>query len=182
MNIYELKFDSNNFQSLLVTDFEKDGEKYDFEEVVPLLAKWDPPEVYIDSPLLRAGDFVEFWGNRPFAMTPGTLKKMRDIISPAGELLPLPCDGVEYTFLHVLVKVDCLDRKRSKSRHKEYFYDLKRFVFHRELVPNIPLFTIPETFGAVYTVERTGDPKTEFKAAVEYHGLTGLIFKKIWEG
>ena len=30
-------------------------------------------------------------------------------------------------------------------------------------------------------VEHTGDPKKEFKAAVEHHGLTGLIFRPVWD-
>lgn len=62
-------------------------------------------------------------------------------------------------------------------------------------IPRGPVAYLPERFGAgslfkppecpvmpVRVLERTGDPTTEFKAAVEHHGLKGIRFKLEWEG
>jgi hypothetical protein len=62
-------------------------------------------------------------------------------------------------------------------------------------IPQWPVVYLPERFGEgslfkppecpvmpVRVLERTGDPTTEFKAAVEHHGLKGIRFKLEWEG
>lgn len=179
MKIFRVSPDVNNFQSLLL----EDESLYDQMRFIckPKLPIWEPPAVFSDAPLLAVGDFWDFCSGA-FAIVPCALEWLRDIVTPVGELLPLPYEGQMFIVLNVLPAVDCLDRMRSKFRRKNCFFDIAEYTFFSNRLPQISIFKIPETISEIYAVERTGDPKTEFKAAVEHHGLTGLIFKQIWEG
>ena len=182
MKIYLVDSDVNNFQSLLLDDGERCRCGPMSFRCKPKLAAWEPPTVYSGSPLHEAGEFLDFCSSGAFAIAPRAMEKLHDIAAQAGELLQLPYEGQVFTVLNVLPAVDCLDRERSKFYRKDSFHDIVDYAFLSERVPRISIFKIPETLLDIYAVERTGDPKTEFKAAVKHHGLTGLIFKQIWEG
>jgi hypothetical protein len=120
---------------------------------------------------------------------PRSIEHVRTQFEMAGELLPLPCDGVELTVLNVLECINCLDHERStwlttKDGQRIYPDPFKKgsYVFHAERLPESSLFKIPELRqGRVLCRERDGDPELEFKAAVELHGLVGLKFQLLWQ-
>ncbi len=184
MKIFVVNCDVNHFQAFMLADDALAGDdRYNLCKRSPRAADWDPPEVYLDPPLAKRGDFATLWGCFAFAMAPRAYEVLNDILVPAGELLPLPHEGTQYKVFHVLKLSNCFDSKRSAECGSwELDRPKPRLYFKPKLVPKASVFKFRGDAVRYYAVERTGDPKTEFKAAVEHHGLTGLIFKKIWEG
>ena len=177
MKIFRLDCDVTNFQSFA------SGDEGMLKRLPggcrPVPSPWVPPVVYVYDLLLKAADFSRFW----FALvaSPRAMRVVGEIIQPCCELLPLPVeDGRMFTVANVLACVDCLDHARSKVTTNVL---KNNYVFLPDRVTDAPIFRTPEdTVVETFVVERTGDPKTEFKAAVEQHGLTGLIFWQVWEG
>jgi hypothetical protein len=150
---------------------------------VPKMRNWRTPEVYIFNPKRVCGDFFHFL---PDALVVGAsgLEKIRDILEMAGELLPINCDGVEYSLLNVLECVNCLDVKKSEwliSKSTGEPFRLKKYRFHQNRFSESTLFKIPETAkGEILCLSGVKDPEDEFKAQVESLGLKGLIFERVW--
>ena len=101
----------------------------------------------------------------------------------AGELLPLPYQGQEYTLLNVTECINCLDEE-----HTEWVYHLgtkiqiAKYVFHPDRFSESTIFKIPQTRrGEILTVEGLKDPEDEFKYVVEKEGLKGIEFEMLWE-
>jgi hypothetical protein len=175
VKIYRFKFDVGTFQQFGTDDDGYFGRRP--RRCKPTPMPWVPPEVYICNPLDEAGDFCYLL--EPVA-SPKAMRVVGDILKPCCELLPLPFDGRTFTLINVLTCVDCVDHTRSRLTSDCYN---NVYAFLPERVPKVPIFTIPKfEYLEVFTAERTGDPKTEFKAAVEHHGLKGLIFTRVWEG
>ncbi|MGE5265212.1 MAG: hypothetical protein ACM3S0_17675 [Acidobacteriota bacterium] len=103
----------------------------------------------------------------------------------AGELLPLPYEGEEYTVRNVLECINCLDQKKTEWVYGQTTgerIEIKKYAFHRNRFSESRIFKIPETSKAeVLVVEWKEDSSDEFKYAVEEAGLRGLLFQTIWE-
>lgn len=181
MKVFRVDCDVDNFQAFhLAEDPDYLNNPYECADLPPKAANWVPPDVYADPPLGKRGDFFEFWSCCAFAMAPKAYTVLNDILAPAGELLPLFHEGTEYKVFHILKRFECVDRKRCPDWFRQCQSSEPKLVFKSELLPQVSLFKFKEDPVRYYVIERTGDPKTEFKAAVEHHGLTGLEFVQVW--
>jgi hypothetical protein len=172
------------FQYLLVADLALVGADQLRFDGTPV-ERWDPPDVYSYEPKLKEGDF---WGfhmiDATWATTPDATEKCRLFLSLAGQLLPLPFKGREFSLLNVTECVNCLDSGRT-----EWVYGkttgkpigIAKYAFHADRMPESSSFKIPETARAeILCYEGLRDSADEFKGFVEAIEMTGLEFEEIW--
>ena len=104
----------------------------------------------------------------------------------AGELLHLPYMGRLFTLLNILECPDCLDGETSEwvyGRSSGKPIRIAHYSFHKNRFSESTIFKIPQFVrGSVFAVEGIKDPEDEFKHVVDAAGLSGLCFKKVWEG
>jgi hypothetical protein len=189
MKVYDVSADVTNCQCFYVCDKSilKDRVTSPTQlHCISRLAKWKPPEVYVSEPLLTAGDFYDLGLTRQLILSPlcKYAAAVERFFTEAGEMLPIFYEGREYKMLNVLHCIDCLDREKSEwfcRPDGRRLFPHKKMAFYPDRVTGSSIFKIPELMSHNLTVERNGDPKTEFKAAYEHYGLTGLIFDPVWE-
>lgn len=131
-----------------------------------------PPEVISTRPKLKRPEFWNFAPFFTFAVSPASLEKVRHFLEEAGELLPLPYQSQVFSVLNVLRCVDY-----------QVFPELAPGRLHQAKAEgNIP-HSIFRDLNRVklYVSETDGNPATEFKAYVEHAGMTGLIFRQVWD-
>jgi hypothetical protein len=146
------------------------------------LGNWSPPSVYVFMPRHRPGDFYQFGGGA-LITTPRATEALEEFLEMAGELLPLPYDGTNYTILNVTEVINCLDREQTEWQRGADGAPIwiKRFVFHRDRFTQSPLFKIPETSrSSILVVEGLRAPHEEFRFTVTRAGLSGLVFRELW--
>ncbi len=182
MRVYRIWNDSNHYQSFL-PEQEEDWQKLDMD-CTPKAEIWVPPLVYVHMPKLKEGDFYNS-GRGILIPSPRATAALRMHLEMAGELLPLPYKGQEFTVLNVTECINCLDQEKT-----EWIYGqttgakigIKTYVFHRNRFSESRIFKIPETHKSeILVVEWVEGTEDEFKYTVESAGLKGLIFEKIWE-
>ena len=179
MRVYRLRNDVNAYQYFLPED---DADWALLEgDCRPKIATWKPPPVFVYMPRLEAGDFYQFGGGILIA-TPRATDALRGFFEEAGELLPLPYQGEEYTLLNVTECIDCLDQRRTEWHYADTGQRLypKRYVFHRDCFTESALFKIPETHRGEILIIEGGHEVGEFRHAVEEAGLKGLTFEELW--
>ncbi len=183
MKIYQLEFDVNNYQS-----FAPDDRKIWETELLTFDctskgSSWKPPDIYVPHPVLTAPDF---WALGPGAIIagPAAFEKIDGLFVRSGEVLPLPFEGREYKLLNVTACVNCLDHDRCEWLMAEGKRVVPtKYIFRGDRLQEYPIFKVPEDrLVDMFCPEWSVDPQDEFKAAVEELGLTGLIFKLVWEG
>jgi hypothetical protein len=184
MKIYQVKVDVNKYQYFLPSDEEiwkTDRLTFDCS---PKLAEWTPPEVYVYEPKHRPGNFLSFLMGGALVCDPEATEALLDLLEMSGELLPLPYGGRTYHVLNVTECFNAIDEERTDwiiGEETKVRIGIRRYAFHRNRLPEVPLFKIPETCrGEILTVEGMKDPDDEFKPRVERLGLKGLVFKEIW--
>ncbi len=183
MKVFRVECDVNNFQTFqLAEDVDFFKNPYKCDDLPPKAATWVSPEVYADPPLGKRGDFVDLWACFAFAIAPRAYKVLKNILTLAGELLPLVHEGIEYKVFHVTKRFDCIDKKRCPDWFRQCQSSSPRLVFKPKRLPRVSIFKFEGDAVRYYAIERTGDPKTEFKAAVEHHGLTGFEFIQVAKG
>jgi hypothetical protein len=151
---------------------------------------WDPPPV-LARDAGPEGDFcgISHISCSAFAVRPEAMQDeyLELLLSYAGELLPLPCEGREFTLVNVTNVVDALDWENSTKRGfsdpgyaRAFNIDRPRFHFDRL---GEQLFKIPEhATAAIYYWERsTDDPNEQLRRYCESSGLTGLSFRRIYQ-
>lgn len=176
MKVYRIRPDVNRYQYFLV-EREEDVETL-WMDCTSKAAQWVPPPVYVYEPKHKVGDFYNF-GIAGLITSPRATDALRPHLEAAGELLPLPYQGEEFTVLNVLQCIDCLDQERSEERPGYY----TKYVFHPDKLAQVPstLFKIPQTHrGEILVVEGLRAPHEEFRYAVERAGLKGLLFTERW--
>jgi hypothetical protein len=105
------------------------------------------------------------------------VRALRDLLTEAGELLEVDCEGERLWALNVRRFVDVLDVGSSKI---EYFADgrvmrVHRYVFKPSEVKGVTMFKVPQQpLGPVFVTQ-------PFVSAVESAGLTGFSWKLVWE-
>ena len=170
MIIYEVRNDSNTFQSFLPKDeafWSADEHVFDGR---PKSRTWLPPEVYSHNPTKDAGDFWHF-GSGTLVATPECTEVVRDHFEMAGELLPLSYQGLNFTLLNVLECPDCLDSEKCEwvfGKTSGRPIRINRYAFYRNRLSESTIFKIPFSVrGMIFTVEGMKDPDDEFKHVVE---------------
>jgi len=183
MKVYRVKSDVSAFQYFLP---EREADIRTLRmECTERLPDWNPPPVFIFKPFHKRGDFFHFSSNM-LITSPASTNILRGYLEEAGELLPLPYKGEEYTLLNVLNCIDCLDEDKT-----EWFVDEEdgtrlrplTYAFHPDRFTEARLFKIPQTYRAELLVaDFEQDDDEEFLGTVRKHGLQGLIFEQLWEG
>jgi hypothetical protein len=103
------------------------------------------------------------------------LEILTPLIGDAVEFLPLPAPAAEFSLVHVMEIVDCLDHTRSKvSRFSDgRVSGILHYAFDVGKLCGKHIFKIPEMADLEVFVSDT------FRATVESHGLTGAIFRPV---
>lgn len=105
-----------------------------------------------------------------------------DLLENHVEFLPLASPTVtntEYFAINVLQILDCLDYEGCEfTRFKSTggIRSVRKFEFKRDRIGGIPIFKLP-ILRSISTYVND-----EFKQLVEDNNLTGLEFRKVWEG
>ena len=111
-------------------------------------------------------------------------KKVHHFLDPAGELLPLLYDGEKFWLFNCTECINAVNRDASEwyinpDTNKRAW--VTKWAFHPERFTQ-SVFSVPElSCSGILVSEECGDPKFEFKAFVESEGLTGLVFKELWD-
>jgi len=162
---------------------EKDILDYTTFDCTSQRRSWQSPIIYLADPSVLTGDFL-YYDPGCLVVSPSAVERVRPFFKRAGELLPLWFDGEEYTLLNVTECVDALDDSKTewlRAGDNNHKVEICRYAFNPNKFTDSSIFKIPETCsGSALTWEKDGDPKTEFKAFVEENGLTGLLFRELW--
>ena len=154
---------------------------------------WEPPPVrWLANDEDPEGDFcgIAHISCGAFAVRPEAFRQHEDLevyLGLAGELLPLPCEGREFTLVNVTDVVDALDWENAINRYtgmpgvphpEKSMIDSPRF--HLDRLDG-QLFKIPERTTEIFYWERSTDhPSEQFRGYCDRSGLTGLWFKPIY--
>lgn len=178
--IYEVEFELDDFQTLTTRTW--DASLTVDQMGTPLQSLWKPPEVFVPMPKRPRPDIWSLDHYELLIFEPAALQTLQSVVSSVGEWLPLPFGNVALTVLNVLYRADCIDVERS-----ECFEFRPNQISKPEIDPDRiahSLFRIPKLAAdtKIYATEGVFPPEVEFKSLVEKHALSGLWFRKIWEG
>ena len=106
-----------------------------------------------------------------------------ELIHDHADFLPLTSHTItdkQFYILHFKTILDCLDNERSEFARLQagYIMGIRRHVFKSDCIGDTPIFRLPiagSPPGRPYVNDK-------FKQLVEDHHLTGLEFRKVWEG
>jgi hypothetical protein len=123
------------------------------------------------------GNFASCWrGGYRFLMDARARSILAPMLDQDFEILPIESfRGVEYYFVNVLKKVDCVDRQRMIWKNGRIF----EYQFFPEKLTDSTLFSVRGA-GGLFTVVGLPGAEVEFKTLVEQAGLTGLKFEEVW--
>lgn len=84
-------------------------------------------------------------------------KRLRDAIQPycdqCFDFWPVMLDDAEYFIIRRVGVIDCLDRTSSEIRTfpgKDKIMGIDRYAFHKELIPDICMFSLPELRNPIF--------------------------------
>ncbi len=178
--VYRIVTDVNHYQYFFAEHEEEEVKL--LTDCIPRATTWEPPSVYVYNPRHKAGDFYSFHGCS-LITNPRATAVLASFLEMAGELLPLPYNGQEYSLLNITECINCRDRERTTWLKDETGANVLpvQYVFHRNRFAESRLFKIPETYGGeILVVDLDQDPDEEFKSAVELAELEGLCFHELW--
>lgn len=150
----------------------------------PYPREWRSFQFSIRTPLLPRPDFYGIVG--AWVVNERVLELAGEPLEMSGELLPvtIEAESGHFYIYNLTNTINVLDREKTiwhyLGGHKE-FAEPRKPAFHADRFGEESLFKFSESIAGIYCLERTGDPDDgEFKALVERHGLTGLLFEEIW--
>jgi hypothetical protein len=178
MKLVEVVLDGNHYQYFLPRREEDTAILHTMG--VPQKDNWVPPPVFIYEPRHIRGDFYQFGSD--LITSPKATAALRHLLEAAGELLPLPYEGEEYTVLNILRTVDCVDTNRTRRfPWRGDRYVLQEVAVQRLRESPSVLFKFPQPSPpGVHVVEGLLDPDQEFRAVASQHDLKGLLFIERW--
>jgi hypothetical protein len=170
MQIFDLWSDNANFKRLRTVE----SLPLDYFDGSRKLATWVPMPVRCSYPERADFDIILFSGVASLIITSKTRDVLDRFFSVDNiELLPLSFEAQQFFIVNILGITACAEEVPAAQPGSH-----KNLIFFPEQIKR-PIFKLTP-HGSIYVVEKTGDPATEFKAAVEHHGLRGLRFKRIW--
>jgi hypothetical protein len=163
--------------------FSPDGEPF---KAVPFGRSWKVPIFYIEEPLIPRPNFFNV-GVSAFVCDEKARELAAEPLEMSGEFLPIKVEGEKgkYWIYNCTKCINVVNPKASKwSKFGPRPNDrmMEKPAFYAARFGEGTIFKIPEDRATlVYCAEFTRDWEDgEFKAVVEHHGLTGLIFEEIW--
>jgi uncharacterized protein YwqG len=133
---------------------------------------------------LGIGNFARcFRGWRSFLMDAHARAVLAPMLEAENEILPIePFNGLEFYFLNVIKKLQCLDGKRTiqtiRKEGDKVEYGVAEYQFYPEKLTDSTLFCCQAR--GIFTVVGRPNAGVEFKTLVEQKGLTGLTFEEVW--
>jgi hypothetical protein len=182
MIVYQVRFDlKGGYQYVLFEDRSQALSDKRIFDCTPRAATWPVQKVYVEKPLLKRGNFFSFLSSE-FICDEKARNELADVLEMSGELLPLSLDGEPLYLMNVLGCYNALDSEKSEWHGRVGPGGrLKKFVFHPNRIPDVPLFKIPEMPRTVIlTAVGAHDKAYEFKTRVEKANLKGLVFEELW--
>jgi len=179
MNIYEIIFEVDDYQSLLALD-----EEAHFTNLMDLDGK-PRKDLW---PASMSAEIDNLDGITPdiFSIEAGNMlltekseKVIKEYLSPNYELLPVFFSGGRGVILNPLGSVDCLDDKKTiwccdEASGKKLFID--ELCFDKNKLPDDLIFRVKGDYFRLFCVDRE-DGSDNFKSIVENNLLTGLSFE-----
>lgn len=181
MQIFEIAFQSNIYQAVVANNPSIWKEQMIFDGR-PKSEDWSVPSFQVYNPKLKKGAFIGI-GPGTFGIWAEYLEEVRSDWERSGEILPITVNGSEAFCLNVLEVCSCLDHERSMieySKNSGKVLGIDRFQFVESLVPESPLFKIPETARAKILVPSFVEAE-DFRSTVEDKGLAGLRFTLLYD-
>jgi hypothetical protein len=181
LKVYRLKSEVDRYQYFLAQRREDEAKLVMYG--TPKAQRWQPPGVFIYEPNLKAGDFFNF-GSSVLITSPEATDILGRYLHAAGELLPLPFEGLVYHVLNVTLCINALEPDSpgwviGKSTGRRI--SIRQYSFHADRFPESDLFKIPETCKSeILYVEGGRAYEDSFRHAVEANGLRGLRFEEVW--
>jgi len=151
--------------------------------------KWQPVGVKYDTDLYddtderheRVPDFPRMSGS--ITCNEAAKSTLDQAVHEYVEFLPLTSTTIkdeQYYFFYPKVILDCLDNEQSdfvRSR-TGYIRGISRHVFRPDCIGDTPIFRLPVA-GSLWGWPFVND---RLKRLIEDNNLTGLEFRKVWEG
>jgi len=153
---------------------------------IPLGREWTPRTFYFEKPLEPKSNFLYLCCDA-FVCDERARELAGEPLEMAGEFLPINIEkeNGNYWIYNVTNCINAVDSERSQWEKlgpdpEDRIMDKPAFIASR--FGEETIFKIPEDrVTSIYCVEFTGDPDDgEYKATVEHHGLTGLLFELVW--
>jgi len=125
---------------------------------------------------LPKGDFPSLFGSEVI-FSERAFQALWPLIQNSAQAIPLQCEDTQLYLIHVTNFVDCLDCSRSKIQWLSGFegkiiFQVHHYEFHEEKLIGQTIFKIPQLYTLTFV-------SGAFKAAVEEHGLEGLLWKTL---
>ncbi len=178
MNIYILKANLNNYQTLEPVD-QGMYERYRSFDGKPLSSPLDTlPVKVMGGKGISAGDFPGLAFHIPVFGQRG-VNVLADLLASAGEMIPVSCTNCQdkYVAMNVTCLINALDVDKSKvKRFKSSGRIMRvlRYEFLKERLSGATIFKIPETaLQRIYVTEK-------FVKEVAASGLRGFVFELVW--
>lgn len=183
MKVYRVVPDVSRFEKLFPDDDKVWETGLLTFDGTPKGATWQPPKVFVLEPKLSKGNFRAFAAGALVADATACLAL--ENLDEFAELLPLPYGGDILQVMNVTGCFNVLDEEKTRWVYGQSTgkpIRIAKYVFKSSRFTEVPLFKIPETCrGEILTIEGLKDPEDEFKFNVESKGLTGLLFKELWD-
>jgi hypothetical protein len=179
--VYQVRGDVNHYQSLLrdAPATPAAAEMLRFHGRAKA-AMWVPPPVYSPTLSLKAPDIWTL--NGALVFPPEALAVLDDVLSKAGELLPLPFEGETWHVFNIVHTTNCLNEEATTwLMNGEHRVRAQKLAFHEHRLPEPTLFTVPQASVRTLCIQGLVSPEDDFKAVVEDNGLTGLEFELLWD-
>ena len=186
--VWRLDHNTEDFNAISVDDFNTiitlhDGRRhrtFPRRDGTPELATWEPRHVWYH-PL----NFSKDKGAANFPSWSGTTvcdaeakQVIHDLIDDYVEFLPLLSPTIpdtEYHVINILTTLDCLDSEKTEFGYFGSFKTIEKYVFKSHCIGETPIFKLPISRVKLFVTDA-------FKQLVEDNNLTGLKFRKVWEG
>ncbi len=178
MKIWMLEFDVENYQGLYPKVF------WSREKVISFdgrsqIHTWIPDEVVKLNPKkkLPFSNAPNFYTHIP-VFDEKALSVLGKYLTDTAEILPLNYKEGNYYAINVMRVIDCIDYEQAKfitfSDGKRIMF-FEKYAFHEDKVRNENLFKIIDEPLAHQFVS------DDFRQTVLENGLTGFIFKEVWD-
>lgn len=176
MQVYELHPDHNAYKTIASVERRLFGSLFKGE---PMGETWESVQMRLldeGKKKLKRGDFP----GHPIApfFSRKAVDALKDILEPAGELLPVQCEDEVYYAYNVLNIVDAIDIGSSEV---ELFSDgtimrFKRYVFTPAALEGQFVFKIPpwKHASTIFVTD-------SFKRRIEEAGLAGFKLELLWD-
>jgi hypothetical protein len=146
-----------------------------------MAARWELLRFKLAAPERALGDFVAVTSGT-FAFSEQVRETFDGLFSEIGEVLPIEIDGVPYSVLNVLRRVDALDLEHSQytTFAGTKIATVERHAFFPATVSGESIFLVKQRLNVLYCTSGQPDSVRDFYQRVMTRGYRGLEFRQVW--